>query len=66
MWLMLMSEIVGPCVIHISRVQPARIKHEWIETAWMSISEICKEKIIQIINEKLFITIYLLPNESIK
>lgn len=42
MWLMLMSEVIRPSVIHVSCIEPSRIQHERIEAARMSISEIWK------------------------
>lgn len=42
MWLMLMSEVIRPGVIHVSRIEPARVQHEWIKAARMSIGEIWK------------------------
>lgn len=54
MWLMLMSEVIRPGVIHVSGVEPARIQHEWIETARMSISKVWKRLKTQneLINER--------------
>lgn len=43
MWLMLMSKVIRPGVIHVSRVEPARVQHEWIKTSRMSISKIWKK-----------------------
>jgi hypothetical protein len=39
---MLMSKVIRPGVIHVSRIEPTGIQHEWIKTARMSISEIWK------------------------
>lgn len=42
MRLMLMSEVIRPGVIHVSRVEPAGIQHKWIVGARMAESEIWK------------------------
>lgn len=47
MWLMLMSEVICPRIIHISSIQPARIEHEWIKSARMSICIICNKNKIE-------------------
>lgn len=39
---MLMSEVIRPGVIHVSRVEPAWIQHKWIKAARMSVGEIWK------------------------
>ena len=42
MWLVLMSEVIRPGVIHVSRIEPTWVQHERIKSTRMSISKIWK------------------------